>query len=87
MPDRDNQGRDMGVIFSSNRSLIIARKFGDNCIQFYLMQLDDLGEIAKKYNLSKYEVNYIDGNRVYFWDKKNCLLILGLNKEESFKYV
>ena len=40
------------------------------------MEVEDLGGIAKKYNLSKYEVNYIDGNRAYFWDKKNCLLIL-----------
>ena len=60
----------------SDYSLIIVRRFEDNCIHFYLMQLDNLGEVAKKYNLSKHEVNYIDGNRAYFWDKKNCLLIL-----------
>jgi hypothetical protein len=65
-----------GAVFSSNRSLVIARRFGDSCIQFYLLQVDDLEKIAKKYNLSKYEVNYIDGNRAYFWDKKNCLVIL-----------
>jgi len=60
----------------SDYSLIIVRKFGDNCIQFYLMEVEDLGGIAKKYNLSQHEVNYIDGNRAYFWDEKNCLLIL-----------
>ena len=65
-----------GTVFTSNRSLIIVRRFGDNCIQFYLMQLDTLGGIAENYNLSNKEVNYIDGNRVYFWDKENCLLIL-----------
>lgn len=59
----------------SDYSLIIVRRFEDNCIQFYLMQVEDLWEIAKKYNLSK-EVNYIDGNRAYLWDKKNCLIIL-----------
>jgi hypothetical protein len=54
--------------------LIIARRFGDNCIQFYLMPLEDLEEITKKYNLSEKDVNSIDGNRTYLWDKK--LLIL-----------
>ena len=58
----------------SDYFLIIARRFGDNCIQFYLMPLEDLGEITKKYNLSEKDVNYIDGNRAYLWDKK--LLIL-----------
>jgi hypothetical protein len=65
-----------GAVFSSSRSLIIARRFGDNCIQFYLMEVEDLGKIAKKYNLSQHEVNYIDGNRAYFWDEKNSLIIL-----------
>ena len=60
----------------SDYSLIIVRRFGDNCIQFYLMPLEDLGEITKKYNLSQHEVNYIDGNRAYLWGKKNCLIIL-----------
>ena len=58
----------------SDYSLIIVRRFEDNCIQFYLMPLEDLGEITKKYNLSEKDVNYIDGNHVYLWDKK--LLIL-----------
>jgi hypothetical protein len=58
----------------SGYSLIIARRFGDNYIQFYLMPLEDLGGIMKKYNLSGKDVNYIDGNRAYLWG--NRLLIL-----------
>ncbi|MEA2074922.1 MAG: hypothetical protein U9O85_04215 [Euryarchaeota archaeon] len=79
---RISDGREIYIIKKEDKklniysgySLIIARRFGDNCIQFYLMPLDDLGGIAKKYNLSEKDVNSIDGNRAYLWDKK--LLIL-----------
>ena len=79
---RISDGREIYIIKKEDKELniysdyflIIARRFGDNCIQFYLMPLEDLGGITKKYNLSEKDVNSIDGNRAYLWDKK--LLIL-----------